>query len=866
MNPYRLPDGFDLFFYDIELEPDLVRFRFSGAETILFSAAKRFSTLTLHALDLKISRAILFDGWRRQPTASRRIRTNRKMETVELDFGRMLPASKSYCLYLEFDGTLNDKLHGFYRTSYEIKGRRCWGAATQFEATDARRAFPCWDEPDKKAVFRITLRVPKHLTALSNMPAAEEAPVAGTNLKRIVYQPTPRMSTYLVAVVIADLECVQARDKNGVLIRVWTAKGKKHQGRFALKVALHSVPYFCRWFGIPYTLPKLDMVALPDFASGAMENWGLITYRETALLIDPKLSSAQSRQRVAEVIDHELAHQWFGNLVTMSWWTDLWLNEGFASYMGPKAVDAQFPSWKIWNQYVANEYLSALKNDSLRSSHPIEIPVKNPHEIREIFDEITYSKGSSVNRMLEHYLGEPVFRKGLWIYLKRFAYGNASTGDLWSVLEEVSGKPVKAVMASFTRQEGYPLLAVDKRGNLLQFRQKRFVFDGGADSNKVWHIPVSIAATGLKKPKVLTLREKRGVCRLNLNGGWVKINPGQSGFYRTAYSPALLDNVADAVRRGQMPAIDCLGLIDDSIALARAGFIRTSATLNLIDGCREQTDYNVWLTISQALTQIENLLPEDLLEPFARFCRGLYAAILRRCGWAPKAGESHLEKLLRPLVIGRAGHYGQTEVLSRARSLFNALLKTGSLNPDLRGVVYGLIAESGGMPEYRGLLRLYRASTLQEEKVRILRAIGRFRRAEVIRKALPFSISRQVRSQDAFIILAAFGGNRNGRLAAWEFVKKNWNSLTARYAGGGLNLMNHIIEGVTSDFIGKEICADIDRFFRTHPLPGAQRTMKQAVETIRANSSWASTDSQDIRQWLASHKLIRFSCPPFLRQ
>ena len=852
-NPYRLGPEIEPIRYMIELEPNLTRFTFRGHETISLRAKKPFAAITLHATELKVAKAILWTS-KKEPHPAAKISYDEKMETVEIRLGRKLPVS-NYLLYLEFEGSLNEKMHGFYRTSYEIKGRRCWGAATQFEATDARRCFPCWDEPDRKAAFELALRVPKKMTALSNMPATEEKTLPGGRLKRTAYAPTPVMSPYLLAFVVADLERIEGADAGGIPIRIWTTPGKKEQGRFALKVAQHALPYFTRWFGIRYALPKLDMVALPDFASGAMENWGLVTYRETALLIDPVNSSAQARQRVAEAIDHELAHQWFGNLVTMAWWTDLWLNEGFASYMGPKAVNDLFPEWKIWNQYVATEYLSALGSDALRSSHPIEIPVQNPHEIREIFDEITYSKGSSVNRMLEHYLGEETFRKGLSVYLKKYAYQNAKTLDLWKTLEKVSGKPVRAVMASFTQQEGYPVLTAARRGKILKLRQKRFLFDGGPDpSRKIWTVPIGVTAQGMKKPLRTVLRSKEISLRIPVpEAGWIKVNPGQSGFHRTAYPPDLLKRLAEAIPSGEIPAIDCLGIVDDAVSLARAGFSPTSGALELIAACKTQTDYNLWLAAAASLGEIESVFH---LEPdsglFSQFCRRLFSPLSVRLSWFSKENEGHLDALLRSLLIGRMGHYGDRETIARAKELLASFLKTGELSPDLRGPVYMIAAENGGGTDYENLFGIYRKSGLQEEKVRVLRALTRFPQREIIGRALAFSLSADVRAQDAFIVLAGFGSNRHARKLAWEFIKRNWKMLVKRYASGGLGLMTRIIDGATSGFTSPEALRDIENFFKSHPVPGTERAMKQSVEAVRANIGWRQRDENDVRSWLSS--------------
>ncbi len=856
-NPYRLDRTIEPLVYHLTLEPDLKKFKFRGSESVVFYAKKPFSKITLNAAELKIKKAFLRGGKLKETLPARKISYNSKLETATFDFGRLLKPGQADCLCIEFEGTLNDKMHGFYRTSYEARGRKRWGATTQFEATDARRAFPCWDEPDCKARFKISLIVPRQLTALSNMPIEKQAKLAG-GLKHVHYKISPVMPTYLVAFVVADLEYIEAKDKNGILIRVYTLPGKKEQGRFALKVARHALPYFTEWFGIPYALPKCDMVALPDFASGAMENWGLVTYRETALLVDPVNSSASACQRVAEVIDHELAHQWFGNLVTMRWWTDLWLNEGFASYMGPKAVHDQFPEWKIWDQFIVADYLRALHGDALKNTHAIEIPVQNPSEIREIFDAITYSKGSSVNRMLEHYLGEEIFRKGLRVYLKKYAFSNATTRDLWHVLEKVSGKPVRAIMASYTGQPGFPVLKVqNKKGNrdAFQLRQERFLFDGSPDRGKTrWNVPLVIARSGTKKPWIGLLKANSMTVDLGKQESpWVKINAGQSGFYRVAYPAEMLARLAGALQTGGLPdpVIDALGILSDSLALARAGYLETSKVLELLEAVRNEREYNIWTLVAGGLHEIDGLLEDPLVKKhLADFACSLFVPCLDELGWEKKKSDTHSDLLRRSLLISQAGHYGASGVIEEARGRFESFCKNQVLEPNLRGPVYSLIAENGTPRDLERLLKIYRGSPLQEEKVRILRALARFQDKTAVSEVLKFSLSKDVRNQDTYVVLASFGSNQRARHEAWKFIKAHFKELLARYEGGSVSLLGRILEGSVTGFIKAGDLKDARSFFTRHPVSGIERTMKQSLEIIRSNIRWASRGAKDTAAWL----------------
>ena len=855
-NPYLLPTDVEPTHYDIEIEPDLKKFTFSGSESVALIIRRPTSRVVLHAADLKIAKAELRSPMGGAPLAAKRIKWDKEKETVTLEFGRKLKKGPAE-LDLVFTGELNDKMHGFYRTAYTVKGEKRWGAATQFEATDARRCFPCWDEPACKATFQAALTVPESVVVLSNMPPQQWSK-AKAGWKRVRFEKTPRMPTYLLAFVVAELECLEANDANGVPVRVWTRPGVKEQGQFALEQGCHTLAYFADWFGIPYAFPKLDMVALPDFAAGAMENWGLVTYRETALLVDPVNSSQAARQRVAAVVDHELAHQWFGNYTTMEWWTDLWLNEGFASYMGPKATDHRFPAWDIWTQYLTDDYLAALHEDSLKNSHPVEVPVKNPSEIREVFDAISYSKGSVVNRMVEHYLGEDSFREGLNRYLASHAYGNATTMDLWAALEKVSGKPIKKMMAGYTRQPGYPVLTVKSRQNngqlQLDLEQKRFLVDGGRDSQQLlWQIPVGVQAAGAQRPQFETMTKRRHRVSLDLHeGAWVKLNPGQSGFYRTAYSEDLWQRLIPAVASKALPTVDRLGLLDDAFALARAGTLRTSSALRVLDAYRSETDFSLWMVIAGVLGSLDNLtVRERFHEKFVGSACDFFAPIAAQMGWEKKPSDGHLEAMLRALAIRNLGGYRDQATIAEARGRFASFLKNGVLDPDLRQPVYSLLAENGHAKEWSQLRRLYRSSDLQEEKARLLRAAGNCRDEAVLREVLAYSLSSDVRFQDTWIVIVGVGSHAAGRSLAWKFVKKHWKTFIDRYLGGGLNLLNRII-GITAGFTAQDQLEDAAAFFKRHRAAGIERAVNKSLEMARSNIRWLERDRNDLKSYFSA--------------
>ena len=485
-----LPENVRPVHYQITLQPYMDKFTFDGLEVIDIEVKEATSEIVLNAAEMKVSAGMVIkDGrWIRASA----ITQDDETETVTVAFPETIEAGPAQ-LDLRFVGELNDKLRGFYRSQYvNPEGEVSYLATTQFEATDARRAFPCWDEPACKATFQLTLNIPADMVAVSNTPILEQAGL-DAGFKSVMFHRTPIMSTYLMAFIVGDLSYIEQEAVNNTTVGVWTTRGKEEQGRFALETSARMLEFFNEYFGIPYPLEKLDHLAIPDFAAGAMENWGCITYRETALLVDPENSSAGTRQRVAEVVAHEMAHMWFGDLVTMEWWDDLWLNESFASWMGTKATDWAFPEWDMWTQFVNMDTNRALSLDGLKNSHPIEQEVKDPAEISQLFDAISYSKGASVIRMLEQFLTPEVFRQGLHQYLTANQYANARTEDLWAALEDASQLPVTSIMNSWTGQMGYPVLNVETResgDNLeLALTQERFVYDNllGNLNRKTWY-------------------------------------------------------------------------------------------------------------------------------------------------------------------------------------------------------------------------------------------------------------------------------------------------------------------------------------------------------------------------------------------
>ncbi|MEX2028897.1 MAG: M1 family metallopeptidase [Candidatus Paceibacterota bacterium] len=851
--------------YDIQLRPDLKNFTFEGIETITLLVLKRTKKLVLHSKELKIETAQIF---LKGDKYFAKISYDEKSETASFLFPGFIPAGKTK-LTLVFKGILNDKMRGFYKSKYNILDKEYCMATTQFEATDARRAFPCFDEPAQKAVFHVCLVVPKGQTAISNtLPVSIKEHEAGFEI--VQFSPTPKMSTYLLAFIVGNFEYIEKKTKRGVIVRVYTTPGKKHQAKFALLVTVRTLEFYEKYFDIPYPLNTLDMIAIPDFQSGAMENWGAITYRESALLVDEDHSSISNKQWVALVIAHELAHQWFGNLVTMKWWTHLWLNEGFASYVEYLAVDQLFPEWDIWTQFSTNELGTALRLDSLLHTHAIEIPVHHPNEIGEIFDEVSYSKGSSIIRMLADYLGEKDFRDGLRYYLKKHSYKNTETAHLWEAFEKVSRKSVAKMMKNWTGKPGYPVVKAEIINGKLSLAQERFfaspISRRKNTSKTKWKVPISLKShpsllayflIGNLSPQACGAnfsgrRPAKGLSKstpATRDGKWLKINFGEAGFYRTAYSPELLEKLKKPVEKKLLSARDRLGIIRDLFALSEAGIIQTTDALEFLASYKREDHYTVWVEIASGLARLEQLLAKtSLAGNLDKFTLSLFSPTLKRLGWNPRKGELHTDTLLRPLAISRIGGAGDKKTIAQARKKFSALQGGALINPNVRSSIYTIVATHGGTREYNALIKMYKKETLHEEKNRIGSALGDFKNLALLEKTCQFGLSPNVRTQDTIGILASVGANPIGRDIWIKFIQKNWPTLLSRYGDGG-HTLPRLVKAISGSSEEKHL-KSFKKFFATHPAPGAQRAIEQVKERLECNIVWLKRDRGGIEKFL----------------
>lgn len=826
--------------YELRLVPDRDAMTFSGRVIIKGKKTGRPSQrLTFHQKDLKITKATVtkHDKKGDQEVVISRINLQKSFDEVRLHSEAMVYPGE-YTVTLEFSGEITRPMNGIYPCFFKDGKTEKQLIATQFESHHAREAFPCIDEPEAKATFDLTLTTPAGETVIANTPVKSQE----TKGKQLVttFEQTPRMSVYLLAFVYGELESREATTKDGVLVRTFATKDNVEHTDFALDVAVKTLEFYNDYFDVPYPLPKCDFIALPDFAAGAMENWGCITFREQAMLVDPANTSLHLKQYVANVVAHELTHQWFGNLVTMRWWTDLWLNESFASWMSWLAVDNQFPEWKVWTQFIVEEQSMALKLDALEHTHPIEVEVRHPDEIRTIFDAISYEKGASVLLMLHDYLGADDFRDGLRLYLKRHAYQNTDTVDLWAALEEVSKKPVTKFMRAWTAQSGYPIVHAEN-GTL---RQERFYLNPAAKKEATtWPIP--LLADGLE---LKTLEKSEA--KIKPKNDYV-LNHNRTSFYRAVYDAEHLSKLAAMIKTGKLNELDRLGLLADAFEAAKAGYGPTVEALKLLEAYRAETSMVVWDIIASSVGSLRVVMNDDDIRAGLKvYIRKLAEPQVKRLGWEEQESDSHFDKLLRPTVLGLAS-YGEDEaIVAETRKRFDTMTKPEDVHPDLRGVVYGTIARTGNAKDFEKLMALHDAAANSEERVTLAGALTGFEQSELIDKALAKVTSGDVRLQDVPYWVAYSFMNRHARQATWEWLQATWEWLQ-EHIGSDLSFFRMPIYAARG-FSDTSFLPEFTKFFETHMSPGFDRPVKQAIETIQWQAAWKDRDLTTIRDYLKS--------------
>lgn len=890
----KLPKDIEPIKYRVYLHPNITdgKFGFTGNVRVLLKVNHATDTIVLHSKHLKLTLTEFFEGsgnldpeadyWKdtvRVMVLS--TQKHKKHEQYMIKLGATLSENSTYVLHIKFAGSLSSGLEGFYKSSYKTKaGEKRYLATTHFEATGARSAFPCFDEPAKKAKFTIIMvRESKH-TALSNMPVEKEV-LRKDGLLVDHFQESVKMSTYLVAFIVSDYTSLNATTKRGIQVKVWAPRDQIDQAEFAIHAAPMILDYYEKFFKVNFPLPKQDLIAIPDFAAGAMENWGLITYRLTSILYDEKESSSSNKQWVAVVIAHELAHQWFGNLVTMEWWNDLWLNEGFASFVEYVGSNLVNPKWQMMDQFVIDSVQSSLALDSHKNSHPISVPVKDPSQINELFDTISYDKGSSIIRMMKDFIGSDAFHKGLYEYLDTYKFDNAVSDDLWRCLTKATnGKiDVKSVMDTWTLQMGYPVIDVyrdEKDKETAIVTQERFTTDVKeegedvpvANANKKskdekedstpfnykWEVPLTyyFQHNRQKQRQWFHKGDKQIKISWNRMSGWLKLNSDQIGFYRVNYDEDNWKALADQLKKNHtvLSEADRANLIDDAFELAKTDKMTQVQALQLTEYLNNEKAYVPFVTALGSLGYIGGML---LLRPgyktYERYILQAVRPLVEDLGWEDKG--THLEKYLRGAVLRNAVFHNDTDAVKKARSIFNDWMDKGKNIPaNLRSTIYLAGIKYGGQKEWNFMFKRYQTTNYPSEQRKLMFSLTESADPKILRKYLDSSLDDDViRSQDTCSVIEHIAGNPVGTKMTYKFVKRNWKLLYKRYGTGSFDISS-LIKAVFGSMKTKAGLKDAEKFLGSHPVGSGKLAAKQTLAGIRNHIKWLEKNEKEVVHWM----------------
>lgn len=845
----RLPDTAVPENYRVRLTPNFDKDNFAGDETIQVNVLKPTSTIVLNSLDVDFQETSIESGGARQPAG---VLIDKGTQMATLTVAKSIAPGPA-TIHIRYIGTLNNDLRGFYLS--KAGGRKY--AVTQFEATDARRAFPSFDEPAYKATFDITAIVDKSDTAISNSPIASDQPGPIAGKHTITFKTTPKMSSYLVALAVGDFEYVEG-SADGVPIRVWTTPGKKQMGHYALRAGEQCIKYFDNYFGIKYPFEKLDLIGIPDFAAGAMENTGAITFRDALLLIDEKNAPTYAYKEIGAVISHEIAHMWFGDLVTMKWWDDLWLNEGFATWMETKPLQAWKPEWHMELEDVLDSG-NSLNLDSLQNTRPIHQAVNTPAQIEELFDAIAYGKAAAVLRMLEDYLGPETFRAGVNAYLKAHQYGNATETDFWSALAKVSNKPVDRMMPTFVNQSGAPLVNVHSQckgdTSKVTLSQRRYSYDRNfmdSDSKELWMIPVSLKRFGhAAEDKTVLLTARSQTFDVPGCNSWIFGNAGAQGYYRSGYDSEAFQLMSRDVATEFTPA-ERIVLIRDAWAAVRTGKQPIGDFLQLADGLHSERTAKVLEQLDLELDYIgEHLVSDGDRAAYQSFVRGLLAPIQKELGWNVASGEDTNRKDLRAHVTFTLGYTGgDPEVLVQAKDLALQEMKTpGTVDPSLVDIVFTLAAIDGDATLYDQMMSRIKANQAPEQYYRYFYNLARFTNPMLVQRTLEYALTPAVRSQDSLNLIAAVMDTATGEKLGWKFVRSNWDQIEKIM--GGYNTGGLI--ATTGSFCDADMRDEVKQFFMQHPVPSAERSLRQAQERVNYCIDLKRQQAPPLASWLRTN-------------
>ncbi|ODV96496.1 hypothetical protein PACTADRAFT_33662 [Pachysolen tannophilus NRRL Y-2460] len=867
-----LPSHYDIKISEIDTESNI----FNGFVSIDLTVEESTDNILLNIRDITIKTIGVYTA-EKKPIHVKKFDADLKTELLSIDLEDKLAKGSKIYVSIKYAGIIQTNMSGFYRSDYkdEITGKEKCCLSTQFEATDARRGFPCLDEPNFKATFSIEVIVKQDWIALSNVELHQKEVIENQGLVKYIFNKTVVMSTYLVAWACGDFEYIESfterlYNNKPIPVRVYTARGLKEQGQFGLNVATKSLDYFSKIFDLDYPLPKLDLISVPTYSHNGMENYGLITFRSTALLFDEKTSDTKYKQKIAYVVAHEVAHQWFGDLVTMDWWNELWLNEGFATWVGTLAVSYLYPEWEFFTSFISTSLQSALALDSLRGSHPIEVPVYSALDIDQVFDDISYLKGASAINMLSSSLGVDVFLRGVSLYLKKHKYGNAKTNDLWKGISESSNVDVTKLMDSWISKIGFPYLIVKKTDTGISVEQNRFLSTGDVkpeENETLWWVPLNIS-TGPNPEDVLKNNSdswkffSSRTIEIPLDTTkFFKLNKDSVGVYRVFYDSDILSIIIENIDK--LSVKDKIGLLADTASIASAGLGKTSALLELIWSFKDETDINIWTTIICRLSKLAQTWFEQPLEvqvALKKFQQEIYSHALNNIGFKDEETDSLLTKNLRMEILSAAGLTSVHMVVEEAKRIFkNWEQGKEEIRPSARSFVLSTVLhEDASSNEFNVVLKeVLEPSSLDAREI-ALTSMGHLtskNEQALLPKAVELLLKPFVPEMDVHFLSSSLARNNETRWLLWKFIKANYDDLYKKLSAN-MVIMDRFIKFSLTNFASNEAYDDIKDFFADKNIIGFERSLSQVLESIKANAKWVNNDADDVKDWLARNKYL----------
>ncbi len=841
--------------YAIRIVPNLQKLTFAGLETVAIEVKKPVKKIVLNALELQITAASIDD----EPLAPKDIVLDPATQTLTLTPQSELAAG-AHAVALHFKGKINAQGQGLFYARYEEQGTKAKKImlGTQFEATDARRMFPCWDEPSFRARFQLTTVVPKNFMAVSNMPIEGEKEV--DDGKEVSFAQTPSMASYLVVLCAGEFEAIEG-EQDGVKLRVLTTKGKAESGRYALESEAKILHYYNEYFGVPFPLPKLDLIAVPGGFGGAMENWGGITFFETVLLFDPKVSAASTKQDVFAVIAHEMAHQWFGDLVTMAWWDNLWLNEGFASWMGAKCTDHFNPEWNEWLRRTTSRNPSsrvgfpkdtAMQSDARSTTHPVQQPIKTEAEAGGAFDEITYRKGQAIIRMLESFLGEDVFRDGIRKYLAAHKYSNTTTADLWAALTDVSGKPINEIAPGWTEQPGFPVVKVTRQGATIALEQERFTVNFPNPPALTWQIPLTYEVEGQPGASSFLLRERTADLPNEVSeDGALKLNVDDAGYYRVAYEDASWKLLMGKI--GALSEADRVNLLIDAWAFVGAGRRPLSHYLSLAEQVTGEDQLAVYDQLIDTLTFLNRLLAGNPERPqFQEYARGILRPAFARVGWEAQPNEALPTTFLRSALVRGLGTLDDPDVIAGCRARFAKFVADPSAVPvNLRPALFAVVGRYADAQTWEKLHQLGLKTTSTEEKQNYYSAMAGAIDAKLVPKTIALALTDELPVSRASTLLpyaARYGEHPD---LVWAYARAHMKALLAKQDALGINSFT---AGLFNFYADGKGAARLEAYAKSDLPKSAEKAVAKTVDEIRFRAELKERLLPQLKAWIDQSK------------